>query len=164
MDKTKMREKHNLKKNTKYALFSSSFSVPRKNYALAEKAIKKLDVKLIELKGYSRIEVAELLNAVDLLILTSFSEGSPQIIKEALACNCPIVATDVGDTKHVCSNIEGCYITSFDAEDVSEKIKLAIEYAEKKDRTKGRDRILSLNFDNRAIAKSIKKIYDSIIK
>ena len=88
-----------LKREEIYGLFSSNFSNKVKNYQLAKKALKHLNKKihLIELVGYNRDEVNILLNAVDFLLMTSISEGSPQIIKEAMACNCPIITTDVGD-------------------------------------------------------------------
>ena len=55
------------------------------------------DAELLELKGYNRVQVATLMQAVDAILMTSFTEGSPQVIKEALACGCPIVSVDVGD-------------------------------------------------------------------
>ena len=52
-----------------------------------------------------------------------------------MACNCPIVSTDVGDVRDVISKTNGCYISSFDPEDVAEKIILAIKHER---RTNGR--------------------------
>ena len=80
------------------------------------------------------------------MILTSFSEGSPQIIKESMACNCPIVSTDVGDVRDVIGETEGCYICSYDPKDVADKIKLALTYSEEKGRTNGRKRIIELDW------------------
>jgi len=37
------------------------------------------------------------MNAADALLMTSRWEGSPNSVREALACNVPVVATDVGD-------------------------------------------------------------------
>ena len=65
-----------------------------------------------------------LLNASDLLLVTSFSETGPIIVKEALACNCPIVSTDVGDVKKLINNISNCYMTSYEVNDVIKKINL----------------------------------------
>ena len=46
-----------------------------------------------------------------------------------MACNCPIVCTDVGDVRWVIGGTEGCYIASFEYEDVAEKIRMAINFA-----------------------------------
>jgi glycosyltransferase involved in cell wall biosynthesis len=155
------REKLNMETDKKYILFSSGFENIVKNSPLAFSAIAKLNqgCELIELKNRGREEVNLLLNACNLMLLTSISEGSPQIIKEAMASNCPIVSTDVGDIKEVIGNTEGCYTTSFDPEDAANKIKLALDFNK---RTNGRENIKP--FDNELIVKKIYKIYSKIIE
>ena len=155
------RKSLNLELEKKYILFPSGFDNSVKNSPLAFSAIKMLNMnaELIELKNRSRDEVNLLLNACDLLLLTSKSEGSPQIIKEAMACNCPIVATDVGDIKGVIGNTEGCYISTPEPDDVAEKIKLALQFNKK---TNGRENIKHL--DNRIIAKNIFNIYQAVVE
>lgn len=148
-------------------LFSSSSSISIKNYPLASAAVKCLDnndVNLIELKNKSRQEVCDLMNTSHLLLLTSFSEGSPMVIKEAMACSCPIVSTDVGDVREVFDDTEGCYLTSFDPKDVAEKINLAIEFSKTKGRTNGRERIIELGLDSESIAKRIVEVYNKVLK
>jgi glycosyltransferase involved in cell wall biosynthesis len=130
-NKEKARKTLNLSSEKKYILFSSSFSIPVKNYSLAREAlsfVKEKDVEILELKGYSRKEVANLLNAVDLALLTSISEGSPQFIKEAMACNTPIVSTKVGDVSVLLNNIEGCFICEMDAKSVGKAIDAALSF------------------------------------
>ena len=146
-------------------LFASDFSTPVKNYSLAYRAIKLLDknINLIELKGYNREQVNQLLNSCDLMLLTSIREGSPQLVKEAMACNCPIVSTDVGDVKEVINQTVGCYICSFEPQDVAQKIKQAIEYSRIYNRTNGRARIIELGFDNETIADKIIAVYNKIL-
>jgi glycosyltransferase involved in cell wall biosynthesis len=158
------REQLGFAKDKKLVLFSSSFSNEIKNYDLASQAILQCkDVELIELKGYSRNEVSLLINAADTVLLTSFSEGSPQIIKEAMACNRPIVTTNVGDVKWVIGDTEGCYITSYNVEDCAEKIKKAIQFSIEKKETNGRDRIIEIGLDNELISQKLKTIYESIL-
>lgn len=160
IEKKNARETLNLAMNKKYILFSSRFDNSVKNYPLALSSIKKsgLNVELIELKNRKREEVNLLLNACDLLLLTSFAEGSPQIIKEAMACNCPIVTTNVGDIKEIIGNTEGCYMTTFDPQDVADKIKMAIEFGK---RTNGREMILHL--DNKIISEKLYKVYKKVV-
>ena len=160
MDKKECRKKLGLDPEVKIALFASTFDRIEKNYVLAREAVEIIgDVELIELNNkYKRHEVNLLLNACDLLLMTSIREGSPQIIKEAMACNCPIVSTDVGDVIDVIKDTQGCYMTSFDPIDVSEKIKEALRFGRKTD---GRQRIK--HFGVNIIAEKIIDIYNSVL-
>lgn len=140
----------------KYILFSSCFQNKDKNAALAIKAVSLLEdsnVELIELINFSRKEVNLLLNAVNVAILTSENEGSPQFIKEALACNCPIVATDVGDIKANVQNVDATYLTSFEAADVAAKLILALGDG----KNNGREKIKEFELNN--ISLSLISVY-----
>ena len=149
----------------KKVLFASRFSNPVKNYTLARKAVELLadNVKLIELKGYSRSEVNRLMNSVDLLLVTSHSETGPLVVKEAIAANCPIVSTDVGDVREVIGETEGCYITSFEPGDVADKIKMALEFSEKRGMMQGRQRIIELGLDSENVVKRIINVYEQVL-
>jgi len=110
----------------KYVLFGSAFSNPFKSPHIAIEAAASLGVELLELKEKTREEVALLLNACDVLLMTSKNEGSPQVIKEALACNCPVVATDAGDIKLLTKGIEGCFVVPHEINNVKEALQLAL--------------------------------------
>lgn len=160
-DKVLCREKMNLESNKKYILFSSAFDNKVKNAQLAQDMVNGMeDIELIELKGYSREQVACLMSAVDICLMTSNSEGSPQFIKEAMACNCPIVSVDVGDVKEVIDETEGCFISSYDGEELASKLQQALELGA---RTKGRERIEKLGLDSETVAKRIKEIYNEVL-
>ena len=144
-----------------YVLFAGSFANSVKNPELAQKAIALLkNVELIELKGYSREEVNYLMHAVDVALMTSHTEGSPQFVKEVMACGCPLVSVDVGDVKEVTAGVEGCYIVSREAEEIAEKLQIALNF---KGRTHGRERIMELGLENRKVAETILTIYNHII-
>jgi teichuronic acid biosynthesis glycosyltransferase TuaC len=165
IDKPEARRQCSLLPEKKYILFSSSFDTHIKNSPLAKAASRSIkDAELIELKGYSRKEVNLLLNACDVALLTSINEGSPQFIKEAMACNRPIVSTDVGDVRWVIGNTEGCFITGFEPADVSEKIQMALEFSLSQGSTYGRERILELGLTSKEIAKKIVSVYNKIIQ
>lgn len=145
-------------------LFGGSFANARKNAPLAETAIallKRADINLIEMKGFNRHQVAMLFNACDMLLLPTKSEGSPQVLKEAMSCNCPIVATDVADIAYLLQGVTNSYATTFDPKDVAEKIQLVITCGE---RTNGRKRIEELKLDNPQVAETILGIYKSILE
>ena len=161
IEKDKAKKLLNLKTNQKYGLFTSSFQNSIKNYPLAKKAIEqsKYDIELIELKEYTREEVALLLNAVEFLLMTSFTEGSPLIIKEAMACNCPIVSVDVGDVKDALSKTNGSSVTSlYDANELAQCINRVIQTNQK---TNAREKALQYDLIN--VAKEVLKIYQKTI-
>jgi len=59
------------------------------------------NIRIITPYPISSDDVIAYINAADVLVLVSLKEGSPNVIKEAMACNCPIVSTDVGDVRWV---------------------------------------------------------------
>ena len=144
-----------------YVLFSSSFTNEVKNPSLAKEAMQIIpDTELVELKGYSRQEVNMLMNAASCLLMTSHREGSPQVIKEAMACGTPIVSVDVGDVKDVISGTDGCFIAERSPKDIAEKIKMALAF---KGKTNGRQRIIEMGLSNELIAQKLIEIYHSIL-
>lgn len=150
--------------NKKYILFGGAFANLRKNYPLLKEGIdllKRDDIEVLEMKGLSRLQISKILSACDLFALPTKSEGSPQALKEAMACNCPIIATDVADIKHLLGDIEGHYICSFDPKDVAEKVEKALAF---NGRTKGRERIIELGLTNDLVAKKLVKIYEEVLK
>jgi glycosyltransferase involved in cell wall biosynthesis len=155
--------------NTKNILFSSAFNNQVKNYPLAKEACNliqktsRIKINLIELKGYNRQQVNILMNACDCVLLTSFYEGSPQFIKEAMACNCPIISTDVGDVRQITRYIEGCYTTKPDPQDVAEKIALTLKFAEEKKKTNARNYIFELELDSKMIANKVLEVYNKVL-
>lgn len=158
-NESKTRLKLDLDKN--YLLFSSSFNNPVKNYALAKDAINRLDLQnteLIELKGWARNQVPALMSSCDALLMTSLTEGSPQVVKEALACNLPVVSTDVGDVREQLSKVEGSFITTFDPSDIARKLKLAIQSELV---TGSREKVAHIYLEE--IAEQIKRVYENVI-
>lgn len=161
VDKDKARKEMGLEIGKKYVLFSGAFDNPVKNYPLAKEAIDMIpDTELLELKGYNRHQVALLMNAVDCFLMTSHSEGSPQVIKEAMACGCPIVSVDVGDAKDVTHDVLGCHVFERTAESIASALSIEIN---RSIRTAGRERILTLGYSNDLIAKKIISAYYSAI-
>lgn len=143
-------------------LFSGSFTTKVKNPDLAKAAMRKIpEAELIELKGYTRQKVNLLMNAADCLLMTSNREGSPQVIKEAMACGTPIVSVDVGDVKDIIGDTEGCYIAERNSDDIADKIRMALSF---KGKTKGRQHIIDLGLSNELVAKRLIEIYKEVLK
>jgi len=148
----------NLDPTKRYILFAGAFDVEVKNPELAKATCEFVpEAILLELKGYSREQVAALMNVADALLMTSHREGSPQVIKEALACGLPIVSVDVGDVKERTEGVAGCYVAkNYNAEELADLLNKAIEFGINNERKKLlKDDML----DNRHIALKLIKIY-----
>ncbi|MBO8446755.1 MAG: glycosyltransferase [Bacteroidetes bacterium] len=150
------------KMDGQYVLFAGAFDNAVKNAALAQAAVALLPgVDLVEMKGFSRQQVASLFYAADVFLMTSKSEGSPQVVKEALYCGCPIVSVDVGDVAEVTEGILNCYIAKPVAEDLSQKLRIVLASPL---RTQGRTVILAKGMDNKTVATKLLDIYNLICK
>ena len=131
-----------------------------KNYPLAKESIdlvNRNNVKLHLISNISQDDLVQYYNAADLLLLTSLHEGSPNVVKEAISCNCPIISTDVGDVKQNISNLKNCYIVKNDPEEIAKKILISL----KDNRLPIRKSIKHLSNDN--IAKKILNLYNNVI-
>ncbi len=150
---------------SKHILFPSDPSRPEKNYNLAINAIEKLKMNAVELHSLKNVnsnEVYYYMNAADVVLLTSTREGSPNVIKEAMACNCPTVATNVGDVKWLFGNEKGYYIVSYHPDDVADKLLHSLMFVKNQNRTNGRSRLVELGLDSETIALRIISIYKTI--
>lgn len=148
-------------KDYKNVLYLANNNDTRKNYKLLKNAIDLIDdieIKLINPYPIEPSEFPKYLNNSSVFVLTSYNEGSPNVIKEAMACNIPVVSTDVGDVKEVIGKTNGCYITTFEPEDVAKKVKLALEFGK---RTNGRENIKHL--ESSIIAKKIIDLYKEVL-
>ena len=156
----------------KYVIWCSNPERTCKNWPLAVESVRELEnerfgefgkVELVAVYNKTPQEVATYMNAADCLLLTSDSEGSPNVIKEAMACNCPIVTTDVGDVTERLHNLDGCYVVpgnELESERVRElgnAIAKAIEFGK---RTEGRKRIIEDRLEISQIAKQIMEVYE----
>ncbi len=142
-------------------LFPANMKRKEKNFPLFNEAVEQLKLDNLEVLTFQDVpheQTKYYFNAADVVVLTSLHEGSPNVIKEAMACNRPIVATDVGDVYEVIGHTKGSFICKFDSSDISDKIKRLIEL---KEDTDGRDEITHL--ESKVIANKIVDIYKSII-
>jgi glycosyltransferase involved in cell wall biosynthesis len=90
-------------------LFAANRDEPRKNFPLAlavERRLRDqgLDVRLEYMFGKPHSMIVQAMNAADVLLLPSFHEGSPNAVKEAMACGLPVVAAPVGDCEELLRN------------------------------------------------------------
>lgn len=196
MEKDEARKQLGWDTKKKYILFGGAFSNTRKNYELLRDAVARLEsstldarhldladlareetignIVCVEMKGLSRAECVLRMNAADLFALPSHSEGSPQALKEAIACNCPCLATDIADVKYLFGEEPGHWVLrnprktherwDSDEHSLDEMMELLREALAFEGRTQGRERILELGLSNEQIAQKIISIYNEILK
>lgn len=136
-----------------YPLFCEVMEILKTKYGL--------NVEEKELKGLTRVEIAQLYSNSDLLLMTSNSEGSPQAVKEAMACNLPCVSTPVGDVRFLLSNVKDSYVSS--SHNATELAELVVKSLQRTGNgVLGRDKISNLHLDEESIANEVYKIYSTL--
>lgn len=184
-DKQEARKALGLDIEKKYIIFPTFPKRYQKNYPLAEAAIRLVlnelsidepEHRLSDGKIEFRVlydmlhdEVVRWMCAADVTLMTSRWEGSPNVIKEAMAVNCPIVSTVCGDVPWLIEGVEGCYlITDNTPEAVAEGIRKAIDFAKgtpenPNGRTSGREKIYSLHLSAEEVAQKLIELYREIL-
>jgi glycosyltransferase involved in cell wall biosynthesis len=161
MERAEARKQLGWDVNETYVLFAGAFENEVKNSTLAKAATSLLpDVCLVELRGYSREQVNLVINAANCLLMTSHREGSPVVIKEAMACGTPIVSVDVGDVKEVLAGVDGCFISTYDVKNVATHLKQALKFEGK---TNGPQSIMEKGLSNELIVKQVLEIYNHVL-
>ena len=147
----------------KLVLFVGRPHQARKRHALAQAAVdilnERVPARLVVGWGIPHEKIPVYMNAADVLICTSMQEGSPNVVKEALACDLPVVSVDVGDVRERLSTVEGCEVT---ADERPETIAAALERVLARDeRVDGRSAIQHL--DERLLTERVIEIYRSVL-
>jgi glycosyltransferase involved in cell wall biosynthesis len=162
MVRSECRSQLNWPSDAKIVLFAADPARPEKNYQLALDASKLSDgIVLKTAVDVNHIEMPKYYNAANLLLLTSLWEGSPNVVKEAMACNLPIVSTDVGDVSWLLGDLDGHFIIEKDPSLVSKSINKALEFDKP---TSGRSRIIELGLDSPTIASRLLDLYKGSLR
>lgn len=124
-------------------LWAGDPSRPEKRYAMVEGAMQRVkammpSADLVLLTGRPHDLVPTYMSACDVLVLTSAAEGSPMVIKEAMACNLPIVSVRVGDVAEVIEGAVGCALADPDVNDIGRRL---VDVLRQPLRTNGRQRV-----------------------
>jgi glycosyltransferase involved in cell wall biosynthesis len=163
-EREQAREALDLETGKKYLLFAANPEIAVKRFPLAKAVAEHLaqqdpSVELIVVSKETQPRLALYMSACDVLIFPSYQEGSPNIIKQAMACNLPIVATDVGDVRQVIGETNGCYVCDPSAIDFAVCIK---EILRNRERTNGREHVRHL--DSSAVAAKLLEVYQQVVK
>jgi glycosyltransferase involved in cell wall biosynthesis len=166
MDREGARKRLSLPAERKLVLFPGNPNDPRKGYQLAAEAIDVASRRLGE-----RIEVMHLwgvepqlapvyMNACDVMMMTSLIEGSPNVVKEAMACNTPVVAVSVGDIQEMLHGIQGSEVCPRDPCAIGAALLRALDGP----CDTSRDAILGRGLDLESVARRVVDIYEEALQ
>ena len=145
-------------------LFAGEAVRPEKRFYIVKQAIERVrqilpNADLVLLDGQSHDTVPIYMSACDALVLTSAAEGSPMVVKEAMACNLPVISVRVGDVQEIIGDTMGCALADDDPADIAARL---IDVLREPRRTDGRTRIDRYRQDRTAI--QILDIYEHAVR
>jgi teichuronic acid biosynthesis glycosyltransferase TuaC len=164
MDKGQARTVLGLDLQKKYLLFAANPEIPVKRFSLAKAIADQMTmqdpaVELLVVYKEPQGRLPLFMNACDGLVFTSYQEGSPNVVKQAMACNLPIVSTDVGDVREIIGNTHGCYICKPDVQEFTQCLAHILRHRE---RTRGREQVQHLS--GPAVAQRIVEVYEQVLR
>ena len=153
------RQQLGLPRDKTLVLFAANPHNHVKRYHLAKNAVdllrKTFSVELIVVMDAPHNMMPAYMNACDALLLTSSHEGSPAVVKEALACNLAVVSVDVGDVREHIGSVPGCFVCAeHSPESLAEGLAQALRNPQP---IRGRDSVMHL--DERISVQNIIKVY-----
>ncbi|MEO7986947.1 MAG: glycosyltransferase [Gemmatimonadales bacterium] len=157
------RRRLNLAPDKRLVLFAGNPENPRKRYGLARQSVdmlsRALSAELIVAWGVPHQDMPALMSACDALVFTSMQEGSPNVVKEALACDLPVVSVAVGDVAERLRGVGGCELCS---DESPETIAAALERVLRRGgRAEGREAVRHL--DERLMTQRLIELYRSMV-
>jgi glycosyltransferase involved in cell wall biosynthesis len=149
--------------HARYVLLPGARDNPVKGAQLFDAVVERVrqraaGVDAVSLEGWSRDEAALVLNAADVTLMTSRSEGAPVTIKESLACATPVVSVPVGDVPSLVGDLPGCAIAPRDPVALADAVLQALQAP--------RDLALrerAENFSRGRIARRIADLYSEVL-
>lgn len=165
-DRREARARLGLPADRLLVLFPSHPTNPVKDYALFEATLAELPEETkertdaVHLTRIARADVPLYLSAVDAMLLTSRHEGSPSVVREALACGLPVVSVDVGDVRSLLDGVRGCAVLGREPGALAAALQQVLA---RPGRSDGRQRILDRGLDQPSIARRVLALYDTVL-
>jgi len=163
-DREEARKLLDLDLRKKYLLFAANPDIPVKRFPLAKAVADHLSrqdptIELLVVHREPQKRLPLFMSACDALVFTSYQEGSPNVVKQAMACNLPIVSTDVGDVREIIGKTEGCSICEPEAGDFGRHLSSILHHRE---RTSGREQVQHLA--GPVVAQRIIEVYEQVLR
>ena len=149
-----------------YILFPGDPQNPRKGYPLAEETVRRAEqfigrpLELVTLWGVAPDQVAVVMNASNAMLMTSLIEGSPNVVKEAMACNLPVVGVPVGDVPTMLDGVAGNFVGPRDSDRLGKALGTLVAGQAT---SEGRAALQQRGLDLSSVAEKILGIYHSVL-
>lgn len=160
--KSDAKSKLGLDPTKSYLLFPGDPSNPRKGYQLAKAATEEtqrltgLPIEILTLWGRQPDEVPWCMNACEAMWMTSLIEGSPNVVKEAMACNLSVVGVPVGDVAELLAGVQGYHVCDRNAMQLARAMTQVLQA---KIDVKGREALINLGLSLEQVALRIRNVY-----
>ncbi len=161
-------KKLNLNSKNNYILFLDSYKRRKQKRIDRFKEVvkylqhtdKKLNIEPLILTNTKRSLIPFYMNISSVHVITSDFEGSPNSVKECLACNVKVVSTPVGNVNDMLGGLKGCYVSnSFSIKELAGLVIKSIAI----DNFNGRKKLLEMKLDIDSVAHKLHLIYKSLI-
>lgn len=144
-------------------IFVADPARPVKNFPLAQTAVERLarrrpEVRLRVAATVPHAEMPLWMSAADVLLLTSYSEGAPNVVKEAMASALPVVSTPVGDVPELLAGLPGCAVCPYDADALAAGLEGALDHG-----PTPAARELAARFDVRTTTAQVVEVYEAVL-
>jgi glycosyltransferase involved in cell wall biosynthesis len=150
----------------RYILFPGRPEEARKGFPLAQAVVQETARRINEplelkpLRGVAADKVPLYMNACDAMVLTSFWEGSPNVVKEAMACNLPVVSAPVGDAPELLADVDGCAVCPREVEPL---VVALVTVLGRSQRTNGRAALERKGLDLPSVARKVMDVYVDVL-
>jgi glycosyltransferase involved in cell wall biosynthesis len=162
-DQAETRRNLGLDPQKKLVLFPYDPQRTEKRFDVVESAVARArqsmpELEILRVSGVPQSRMPHYMNAADVLVLASQSEGSPNTVKEAMATNLPVITVDVGDTAELIGQTAYCHLAPRDSSIIAAKI---VEVCRRGKRSNGRDSMARLSMEN--VARQIVGVYSMVV-
>ena len=162
LNRSEARRRLGWRDDCRWVLFPGNPEQPRKGYSWARAAFERArslstePLELVPLWKVPPTDVPLYMNACDAMLLTSYHEGSPNVVKEAMACNLPVVAVPVGDVAALTDGVSGYRVRPRNVEELSAALVATLRDPIP---CAGREQLLCLGLDLQSVAQRIIDVY-----
>jgi len=153
--------------NRRRVLFPGNPVKANKGFPLAQATAKVAEdalheaIEIVPLSGIAPAEVPFYVSGCDALLMCSHTEGSPNAVKEAMACNLPVVSVAVGDVQELLAGVDHCAVCRRDPDELGAELARVLTGSP---RSNGRETIKARGLDLASVARRVVAVYRDVLR